>query len=489
MVQINGTLMQYFHWYIPSDGSLWCQLQRDAAKLSSHGITALWLPPAYKGNAGGYDVGYGVYDMYDLGEFDQKGSIRTKYGTKDEYLEAIATAHKHNIQIYADIVFNHRGGADETEWVKAVRVYDDNRNFSYGEEIWIEAFTRFTFAGRNKKYSDFTWNYKHFTGVDWANNLHEKAIYKFLGLGKNWQQLVSGERGNYDYLMYSDIDTDNPEVRTELARWGKWYIEFANIDGFRIDAVKHIQYSFFRDWLDYLRRATGKELFAVGEYWNPYNVEPLLNYINHTGGRLSLFDAPLQNNFHKASRTQGYDMRTIFDNSLLQIKPTLAVTLVDNHDTQPCQALEATVDWWFKPLAYALILLRAEGYPCIFYPDYYGANYHDKGYDIYLAPVKHLPQLMMARNKFAYGTQHNYLDHWATIGWTREGDEQHPNSGIAVVMSNGDNGYKDMYIGTQHAGRLFVDYLKNTDLTIVIKADGTARFTTPAKSLSVWVPA
>ena len=54
---------------------------------------------------------------------------------------------------------------------------------------------------------------------------------------------------------------------------------------------------------------------------------------------------------------------------------------MDNHDTQPLQALESPVEAWFKPLAYALILLRAEGYPCIFYPDYYGASYKDKGKD------------------------------------------------------------------------------------------------------------
>ena len=35
------------------------------------------------------EVGYAAYDLYDLGEFDQKGTTRTKYGTKDEYLEAI----------------------------------------------------------------------------------------------------------------------------------------------------------------------------------------------------------------------------------------------------------------------------------------------------------------------------------------------------------------------------------------------------------------
>lgn len=50
----------------------------------------IWLPPAFKAT-GEHDVGYGVYDLYDLGEFDQKGTIPTKYGTKDEYLDAIYT--------------------------------------------------------------------------------------------------------------------------------------------------------------------------------------------------------------------------------------------------------------------------------------------------------------------------------------------------------------------------------------------------------------
>ena len=47
-------------------------------------------------------------------------------------------------------------------------------------------------------------------------------------------------------------------------------------------------------------------------------------------------------------------------------------TLVMNHDTQPYQALEAPIEPFFKPLAYALILLRSSGYPCLFYGDLYG---------------------------------------------------------------------------------------------------------------------
>ena len=95
----NGTLMQYFEWNLPADGKLWKQLAEDAPRLKTAGITSVWLPPAYKGAAGKDDTGYGVYDLYDLGEFRQKGSVRTKYGTKQDYLAAIEKLQKLGIEV------------------------------------------------------------------------------------------------------------------------------------------------------------------------------------------------------------------------------------------------------------------------------------------------------------------------------------------------------------------------------------------------------
>ena len=187
----------------------------------------------------------------------------------------------------------------------------------------------------------------------------ETAVFKFEG--KEWDEEVDAENGNFDYLMGADLDLDHFDVITELTRWGKWFIETTDIDGFRFDAVKHMKFSFYQNWLDSMRRDAKEELFSVGEYWNA-DIGALKNYIDTTKGALSLFDVPLHYRFVDAANSGGaFDMRTIFDGTLTQDNPTRSVTFVDNHDTQPGQALESWVPDWFKPLAYALILLRQDG--------------------------------------------------------------------------------------------------------------------------------
>ena len=90
---------------------------------------------------------------------------------------------------------------------------------------------------------------------------------------------------------------------------------------------------------------------------------------------------PLHYNFYNASNSNGqYDMRRILDNTLVKEYPKLAVTFVDNHDTQPGQALYSWVQDWFKPLAYALILLRKVGYLSILYGDFCGISHDNIDY-------------------------------------------------------------------------------------------------------------
>ena len=488
----HGTMLQYFHWYMPNDGNLWKQIKSEAPKLREIGFTSIWFPPAYKGSNGGYSEGYNPYDLYDLGEFDQKGSVRTKYGTRQEYLEAIDTVHENGMRVIVDIVLNHKAGGDEQERIKVIKVNPDDRTKAISEPMEIDAYTKFTFPGRNKKYSDFQWDYMCFTGVDYANDTGEKAIFKILnGYGDSWQELITDEKGNYDYLMYNDIDFRNPAVKKHLINWGKWYWYQRNFDGVRLDAVKHIPTSFYDDWLKEMREFTGKEIFTVGEYWAPHSLNLLLKYIDETNHEMSLFDCCLQNNFHVASLSgKKYDMRKIFDDTLLSVYPERAVTIVDNHDTQPLQALEAPVEAWFKAIAYSLILLRFEGYPCIFYADIYGAHYKDRGedgneYEIWLEKVEELEMLIQARHNNAYGTTRDYFNHKNCIGWIREGDEHH--TGCAVLLSNGDDGYKNMEMGKRYFGKTFIDLLQKRKEEVKINKDGWGKFFCQGGSVSVWI--
>jgi alpha-amylase len=278
-----------------------------------------------------------------------------------------------------------------------------------------------------------------------------------------------------------------------LRKWGEWYWQTIGFDGVRLDAVKHIPPEFYNEWLDHMRKVTNNEFFAVGEYWAPGNLPLLLKYIDATGGRMSLFDASLHHNLQAASKQgRDFDLTKIFDDTLVAARPDLAVTVVANHDTQPLQALEAPVDPWFKPLAYALLLLREKGYPCVFFTDLYSAKYTDKGHDgndheIYMPQVEHIEKLLEARKKFAYGQQRDYLDHANCIGWTREGDAEHPGSGCAVLLSNGDEGFKTMEVGKIHAGKQFVDCLGNYEGVVTIDAEGKGEFHVSGAKVSVWI--
>src|SRR4029079_4703392 len=134
---------------------------------ANKGVTAMWLPPAGKGSGGGMDVGYASYDLFDLGEFNQKGSVRTKYGTRKELLDAIRAMHSAGLQVYADVVFNHKDGGDDVEAFQAQEVNWDNRNQPISDWFPITAWTLFSFPGRAGKYSSMWWHWWCFDALSY----------------------------------------------------------------------------------------------------------------------------------------------------------------------------------------------------------------------------------------------------------------------------------------------------------------------------------
>lgn len=480
----NETLMQYFEWYLPNDGKHWKRLATDASHLAQKGITKIWMPPAFKATHDG-DVGYGVYDLFDLGEFNQKGTIRTKYGTKADYLEAISALKSNGIEPLADVILNHKAAADHTETFKVVEVAPEDRTKVISQPFEIEGWTNFTFDGRYHAYNDFEWHWYHFTGTDYDVRTGKTGIFQIQGDNKGWanQDLVDGENGNYDYLMYSDLDFKHPEVLKNIYDWADWFVETTGVKGFRLDAIKHIDSFFMGNFIRDMKAKYGNDFYVFGEFWNG-DEKSNKDYLTSTDYRFDLVDVRLHQNLFEASKAkETYDLRQIFEQTLVKNHPDSAVTFVDNHDTQRGQALESTIEEWFKPAAYALILLRQTGLPCIFYGDYYGISgqFAQKSFQ------DNIDKLLKLRKTAVYGQELDYFDQANCIGWTYLVDDERPTA-LAVLINNSKATSKRMFVGEKWAGKLFTDALGNQTAHVQIDEQGYGDFLVGEKSISTWIP-
>ncbi|HEY4222082.1 MAG TPA: alpha-amylase family glycosyl hydrolase, partial [Myxococcota bacterium] len=101
-------ILQYFE-------TPWTEIEARMPEIAAAGYDALWLPPPTKGSEGIRDVGFAVYDRFDLGDVNQRGTTPTRYGSKDELQSLVATAHKFGIRVYFDVVMNHNGNPDSIE--------------------------------------------------------------------------------------------------------------------------------------------------------------------------------------------------------------------------------------------------------------------------------------------------------------------------------------------------------------------------------------
>ena len=202
------------------------------------------------------DTGYGVYDLYDLGEFDQKGSVRTKYGTKQELVDAIAECQKNGVAVYVDLVMNHKAGADEKEFLKLLkwtlttgrRKYPNRSRSKAGPNLCFRVVATSTPPSSGHP-STLT--------VRTLMPRQSAAAYS-AGENKNWSENVDDEFGNYDYLMFANIDYNHPEVRKEMLQWGKWLIDTLQCSGFRLDAIKHINHEFIKEFAAEMIRKRGR---------------------------------------------------------------------------------------------------------------------------------------------------------------------------------------------------------------------------------------
>jgi alpha-amylase len=305
----GGVMMQAFYWDVPSGGTWWNTVGTKVIGWGNAGIGSIWLPPVSKAQNGAFSMGYDPTDYFDFGDYNQNGSVETRFGSKTELVDLITKAHTENIKVYADIVINHNsGGASEAN----------------------------PFTGTN------TWT--NFNGV---------ASGKFK---RSYNDFYKNSYGNNDegaFGGFPDLCHANPYVQDWLWKRtdgvGKYYKNTMKFDGWRFDYVKGFGSWVVKDW----NANVGG--FSVGELWDS-NVNILNDWANNANS--SVFDFACYYKMNDAF--DGNNLNLLTDDMMWKRNPYKAVTFVTNHDTD---------EIWAKELAYAYILTH-EGYPTIFYRDY-----------------------------------------------------------------------------------------------------------------------
>jgi len=335
-----GVLLQAFYWDCPKadnqEFTWWNYIKTKIPSLKTTGFTALWLPPASKAaNLGGMSMGYDPYDYYDLGEYDQKGSVKTWFGSRDELTGLINTIHDNQMQVYADLVLNHNNGADEQE----INPIDNKQHW-----------TKF-----NPKSGKFTRNW---------NCFHPSVFEK-------WDDKEFGGM--------PDICHRNPYVYGEMMELARWMVVEIGFDGFRYDFVLGYSGWVVKSILErrYMKKdGSAFAPFGVGECWaTDRSIEEWLDQINNWSDNPgTAFDFPLRDKLKGLCDEYGYSLlNMISGGTLSDERPASAVTFVENHDIVRTNPIVND-----KILAYAWILTH-EGYPCIFWQDYFNLGLAQEG--------------------------------------------------------------------------------------------------------------
>jgi len=461
----SDAILQGFYWNSTPGGIWWDSLAKLAPRLRAAGFSGVWFPAAMKGAAGAYSMGYDPYDQYDFGEYNQKGSIETRFGSRGELEYAIGVFHANGLQVFADAVMGHMNGGE------AKIPYECKPYPSFPDSGWL-LFTYPNGSGRFPK------NASHF----YPNLQTCDANPPYHGPDPAFR---FGE-----YLAHAQS-----HVKDSLIVWGQYLRTVLGFDGFRIDEAKSIDPIFIGPWL----QNTLAGGFAFAEYFGSTSeIQTWLHYTQNVfGGDVSMFDFPLRYSLaDMCNNTSGtYDMNNLDWAGLVNagVSGYDVVTFVENHDFDRI-GWDGSMDIGHHPIiydkkmAYAYILF-SEGRPCVFFKDYFGYGLAGK-----------IDTLLWIRAKFLYGgtTKRSGLNPWY-VGSLATQEEQ--SRDLYVARREGGNGrpqaflilndnpyeWRGVWVNTNYPNAIFRDY---TGVAIDKQSagDGRVDLWAPPRGYALYIP-
>lgn len=284
------------------------------------GATAIWITPAVDNRDTGFVADFGNghkqeiwgYHGYWFKDFYK---VDEHLGDMNKLRQLVQAAHQKGIKVLLDIVVNHA----DYDHPFAV----DRKNPSSKYHGWF--------------------------------NQH--------GVIRDWNDQWWVENGELAELP--DFNQDNPEAAKYLTDAMKWWAEQSGVDGFRIDTVKHVPRSYWRQFTQEMRRSQGNDFLLLGEIYTGYPEfqAPYLKEGMHTA-----FDFPLYYAIKDAFGS-GQSMRRfseIFSKDHLYPDANLLSPFIDNHDV-PRFVHEARDQKRERLMLSIAFLMSIRGLPMLYY--------------------------------------------------------------------------------------------------------------------------
>ena len=318
--------------------------------IAKLGCTAIWPTPLLCDDEEAWSYhGYACSDYYH---------IDPRYGSNALYAQMVQKAHEKGLKILMDMVPNHCGAAHW--WMKDLPYQN-----------WINQFPEFTNTN-----NVFTANYD-INASEYDRNL--------------------SNRGWFDHPM-PDMNLENKDLLKYFQQWAIWWIEFANLDGLRVDTYPYIEKQPGADWLAAIRKEY-PNINIVGECWTrpapavAYWQSGVKNFDGFDSNLPTVMDFPTEEAIRQALENDGnywgggltrvYDALTM---DYMYADVNKLFTFLGNHDMSRIRDAVKDKDIRRVKLAYVL-LATMRGIPQVLYGDEYAmisANKEDPNNHSYL---------------------------------------------------------------------------------------------------------
>lgn len=308
------------------------------------GVTALWVNPVLESNQP-----WQSYHHYAITDFYR---VDRRLGDNNLYCELVDKAHGMGLKVIKDMVFNHCGG--KHPWIADLPSDD-----------WLNQWPQFTRA-----------NYR----IPAIFDSHASELDKRL-MSDGW----------FDTHM-PDLNQRNPFLANYLTQNSIWWVEYANLDGIRMDTHPYADKEFMAGWTravmeEYPNFNIVAETWVNYPAWVAYWQEGALNRDGFDSGIPTVMDFPLCYAISKAfDEGPGWDtglhrLYEILAHDYLYANPNNIFIFADNHDiSRFMSSKRMKIDRFKLGMAF---LLTTRGIPQIYYGTEILMDGHDsKGHGV-----------------------------------------------------------------------------------------------------------